>query len=190
MNGELTGKVRKTVRNTIEKWNMLEDTRHLVVGFSGGPDSMCHLDVLIDILKDKDVHLHPVHINHGIRKGVSDEEARFCENYCESMGLSLSVFSHDCEAVARELGLTTEEAGRKLRYDAFGEISNEYGGCPVAIAQNALDQSETVLMRILRGTGTDGLAGIPYSRRDERGYTVIRPLLDVTREEIEGYIED
>ena len=184
---DIVSRVRKTVERTIEKHSMLNNVRHLVVGFSGGPDSMCLLDILIDISKEQGFFIHPVHIDHGIRKGVSQEEAEFCKDFCESRNLAIVIQSHDCEAKAKEWGMSTEAAGRRIRYDAFWEVSKEYGDCPVAVAQNSEDQAETILMRIVRGTGIDGLAGIPYVRNDERGYEILRPLLDVSREDIESY---
>ena len=185
--------VKAKIIKTIEAHHLMSDVNHVVLGFSGGPDSMCLLDVLRKSLTG--IEIHPVHINHGIRKGACDEDQVFCEEYCKMVGLECRSFSYDCEALASEWGMSTEEAGRKLRYDSFGTVVNEikeknagdYRRVVVAVAQNADDQVETILMRILRGTGVSGLSGIPYEREDSRGYSVIRPLLDVSKEEVIEY---
>ena len=184
--------IKKKVKETILRHNLLEGVRHLVLGFSGGPDSMCLLDILQDLSREMNFSISLVHVDHGIRKGVSQEEAEFCKRVAEERNLTIKVFSFDCEEVAKDLGISTEEAGRKIRYDSFGDAVKEIGeeGVAVAVAQNADDQVETVLMRILRGTGPEGLAGIPYKRLDHRGFTVIRPLLDVYKEEILSYLSD
>ena len=103
----------------------------------------------------------------------------------------------DCNRLAEEKKISSEEAGRLVRYGAFAEVCRTLTekGIPqenlrIAVAQNADDQAETILFRILRGAGTDGLSGIRYSRRDQYGNRIIRPLLDITREEIEAYCEE
>ena len=182
--------VKNQIKETILKNDMLTDVRHVILGFSGGPDSMCLLNALLDLVDggEYSFDIYPVHINHGIRKDVCDEEQRFCEAYARERGLVCRSFVYDCEAKAKEWGISTEEAGRKLRYDSFGEVARDLGErTVVAVAQNADDQVETVLMRILRGTGVSGLGGIPYIRDDERGYRIIRPLLDVKRKDVLQY---
>ena len=193
--------VTERIKKTILEHSLLEGVRHLVLGFSGGPDSMCLFHVLNKL--DLDIVIHPVHINHGIRKGVCDEEQEFCEKYISEQGLECRSFVVDCEGQAKEWGISTEEAGRKLRYDAFFQVADEIlekenlnneaegaSSIVIATAQNADDQVETVLMRILRGTGVKGLSGIPYEREDVRGYKIVRPLLDVYKEDILNYCEE
>ncbi len=104
------------------------------------------------------------------------------------------LFVYDCSKIAAEEKITSEEAGRKVRYQAFAEVAAEVAaeGIPrenikIAVAQNADDQAETILFRILRGAGTDGLSGISYRRFDEYGNEIIRPLLDVSKAEILAY---
>ena len=188
--------VYKTVRNTIKEHNMLDNVGHVVLGLSGGPDSMCLLNVLLELSKESGFEIHPVHINHLIRPGACDEDQRFCEEYSASNGLRCRSFVFDCNALAKEKGITTEEAGRDFRYESFAKVVEEIktgdpeGEVVVAVAQNADDQVETVLMRILRGTGTDGLRGISYVRDDSRGFKIIRPLLDVTKKEVLEYLNE
>ncbi len=195
-NTEIEIAVSGRVSDTINEHDLLRKVRHVVLGLSGGPDSMCLFDVLRGVCEPLGIAIHPVHVNHGIRKGICDEEQKFCEEYCNSIGIPLRSFAYDCEALANEWGVSTEEAGRKIRYDSFDVVVKEINGnnvvdddTVVAIAQNANDQVETVLMRILRSTGVSGLSGIPYEREDKRGYRIIRPLLDVKRNEILAYCE-
>ncbi len=154
-----------------------------MAGVSGGPDSVCLLHFLAGLRRELNIRLHAVHVNHMIRGEAADEDQRFTEAFCESLGIPCSVFRYDVPAIAAQKGLTSEEAGREARYEAFFKVLREQGAQKIAIAQNLNDQAETVLMRIIRGTGTDGLSGIGYVRDG----VVIRPLLDVTRKEIEEY---
>lgn len=183
------------VKKTIEAHTLITRGDHIVLGLSGGPDSVCLFHILKSLKDTYDLTIHPVHVNHKFRPGHAEKDQEYVEKICEEAGMPCRSFVVDCNALAEEEGLTSEEAGRKARYDAFhqvaGEIrdaNSEAGGrnVKIAVAQNANDQAETILHRLIRGTGPDGLAGIPYSRM-ERGVPVIRPLLDITRSEIEDY---
>lgn len=169
----------------------------MVVGLSGGPDSMCLFDVFCDLAKDMDWTLHPVHVNHKFRPGAAEEDQEFVEAFCLEKGWPCTTFVVDCMKLAQEQGMTSEEAGRTARYDAFRQVADRLVGegierdrVAIAVAQNANDQCETILFRILRGTGVDGLAGIAYQRYDESGTSIIRPLMDASREEIEAYCKE
>ena len=183
------------IRETIAKHNLIEKGDHIVLGLSGGPDSVCLFDALMEMAEEMDLTIHPVHINHKFRPGEAERDQKYVEDLCKSRQLQCESREVDCNALAEELGMTSEEAGRKARYDAFFEqaetIYSRTGFAPkIAVAQNADDQAETVLFRILRGTGTDGLAGIAYERaeaRDGRSFKVIRPLLDTWRVDIEAH---
>lgn len=193
------------VKETVEKHNLIGNRQHIVLGLSGGPDSMCLFDVLMRLSEEKKLKIYPVHINHGLRPVEADRDQEYVENVCGQRGVICRSFSVDCHSMAEELKMTDEEAGRKARYDAFFETAKDISdsickdtGCSeqealaqvkIAVAHNADDQAETVLFRILRGTGIDGISGISHSRR-ERGFDVIRPILDITREEIEKYCEE
>lgn len=168
----------------------------IVVGFSGGPDSLTLLTGLHLLSEERglDLTLVPVHVNHMIRGAAADEDQRRAEEMCREMGIRCRSFVRDCPQYAAEHGLTEEEAGRKIRYGLFLEIARELeketGRRPaIAVAHNADDQSETVLFRIMRGTGIRGLSAMTPSR-DIDGYELIRPLLAVSRSEIEAYIEE
>ncbi len=223
--------VKQKVFETIKKHDLLQNGMHIVLGLSGGPDSVCLFDVLCEIACEMNLTIHPVHVNHKFRPGAAEEDQEYVEALCRQRGLVCRSFVVDCNQLAREEGLTSEEAGRKARYEAFIKTAAEIAGhaararntdsaeqasfgkdagavgCAnptargggaaavaaqekivIAVAQNANDQAETILFRVLRGTGTDGLAGIAY-KRYEGDVPVIRPLLDVTRDEIEKYCE-
>ena len=192
--------VKQKVLDTIKKHNLLQNGTHIVLGLSGGPDSVCLFDVLCEIACEINLTIHPVHVNHKFRPGAAEEDQKYVEALCRQRGLVCKSFVVDCNKLAQEEGLTSEEAGRKVRYEAFIKTAAEIAGrtnCTkheaqgkivIAVAQNANDQAETILFRMLRGTGTDGLAGIAY-KRYEGDVPVIRPLLDVTRDEIEKYCE-
>ena len=210
--------MKQRVLETIKTHELLEDGTHIVLGLSGGPDSVCLFDVLLELSAVKNFQIHPVHVNHKFRPGDAERDQEYVEELCRQRGLTCRTFTVDCNALAREEGLTSEEAGRKARYDAFFEtaqgitqelaqgFAQELAGeleqhctqepsmpgtdkIAIAVAQNANDQAETILFRMLRGTGTDGLAGIAY-KRYERGFAIVRPLLDVPRDEIEKYCEE
>ena len=170
---------------------------HIVLGLSGGPDSVCLFNVLLELAGDMNLTIHPVHINHKFRPGAAEEDQHYVEQLCALKGLECRTVVTDCTELARSLKLSPEEAGRKARYDAFFGLAEELVSSgiarediAVAVAQNANDQCETILFRIIRGTGIAGLAGISYKREGQGGISVIRPLLDVTRSEIEKYCED
>lgn len=186
--------MKKKILKTIIEHKLITEGMHIVLGLSGGPDSVCLFSVLCQLAEDMNLTIHPVHINHKFRPGAAEEDQAYVEELCGSKGLCCRSFVYDCPAIAKEQKLTPEEAGRNARYEAFFKVAEEIRsqGVPaekiaVAVAQNANDQCETILFRIMRGTGTDGLSGIAYKRDGEGGIAVIRPLLDITRDEIEKY---
>jgi len=169
------------------KKELIEDGQTVVLGLSGGPDSVC---LLYEVLALG----NPVicaHVNHGLRGEESDGDEKYVSAICERLGVPLEILRIDVAALAKEKGLTVEEAGRHARYDFFDEICEKHGGdIVIAVAHNRDDQSETVLMRILRGTGTDGLAGIPSKRKSASGFDIVRPLLGTPRADIERKLEE
>lgn len=188
--------MKKKTLQTIKKHNLIERGMHIVVGLSGGPDSVCLFDILCDLAKEMELSIYAVHINHKLRPGAAEADQKYVEELCEKRNVPCHVFVEDCNDLAKKLGLTSEEAGRKVRYESFGKValSLHEKGIPknkiaIALAHNANDQCETILFRMMRGTGTDGLAGIPYKRFDENNFSIVRPILDMTRSEIEEYCE-
>lgn len=180
------------VKNTIVNNGLIQKGEHIVIGLSGGPDSVCLFHVLFRLKEELKLTLHAVHINHQFRPGAAEEDQEYVEMLCENYHVPCHSFVYDVNRIAKERGITGEEAGRLMRYQSFYEIAQslEMENVKIAVAQNLNDQAETLLMRILRGTGTDGLAGIEYKRTGEGGFEIIRPLLDITRKEIEDYCKD
>ena len=158
---------------------------------------MCLFHVLLKLRQTYGWTIHPVHVNHKFRPGAAEADQAYTEELCRQAGCSCRTFVYDCSAIAKELRLTAEEAGRKVRYEAFAAVAAELcargvsrENICIAVAQNGDDQAETILFRILRGTGVDGLSGIAYERADEAGNRIVRPLLDVKKQDILQYCED
>lgn len=196
MNGTVKA-VRAKIKNTAREHNLFTDDMHIVLGLSGGPDSLCLFDVLCELAEEQKLKIYPVHVNHKFRPGAAEADQEYVEELCRQRGLQCESFVYDCNKIAETEGLTSEEAGRKVRYEAFVKTAEKVAcenGVPaekvvIAVAQNANDQAETILFRLLRGSGIDGLAGIAY-KRYEKNFAVVRPLLDVSRDEIEKYCEE
>ena len=187
--------ITEKVKKTIKKNNLIEKGEHIVIGLSGGPDSVCLFHTLYQLKEELGITLHTVHINHGLRPGAAEEDQMYVERLCADYQVPCQSFTFDVNRIAKEAGISSEDAGRQVRYQSFFEVAekieNETGSSvKIAIAQNMNDQAETVMMRILRGTGTDGLSGIEYLRKENGKGIVIRPLLDVSREEIEQYCSE
>lgn len=187
---------KNIIIDTIIDGGLIEPGQVVIVGLSGGPDSLCLLHALESISSSFNLTLVPVHINHMIRP-EAEEEARHVADICERMDIECEMYEVDCPELAEKLGISTEEAGREVRYNIFDDVAEELEErgvkrerIVIALGHNADDQSETVLFRLLRGSGAHGLAGIPALRISEGGYTIVRPLLSVNRADIEEYIKD
>ena len=164
-------KTFQNVKKLIQKEYLLQKGMHVIIGLSGGPDSVCLFDMLCRLAEELAMQLYPVHVNHQFRPGAAERDQAFCETLCMSRGWPCRSFVYDCAQIAEAEGMTAEEAGRKVRYEAFGMTAADLlrrgiaaQDIAIAVAQNANDQAETILFRILRGTGTDGLAGIAKKR--------------------------
>ena len=181
MSNKVEHNLLKTMRNTIAAHNMFEDGDRVVVGVSGGADSVALLRALRAVQSDFNLTVVVCHVNHKIRPGSAERDQEFVRKLCDELGVEFYTKDVEVEALAAELGLSTEEAGRRVRYEFFNEIAGENG--KIATAHNRNDNAETVMMRFMRGTGLHGLTGIPYKRDN-----IVRPILDVARSEIEDYL--
>ncbi|ASS37751.1 tRNA lysidine(34) synthetase TilS [Mogibacterium pumilum] len=188
--------MNKIVKKIIDS-GTIERGDAVIIGFSGGPDSLTLLHALKSARAELELSLYAVHINHKIRLVDCDKEAEHAKTICEDLEVPFKLVVCDCKEYAVRERLSEEEAGRKIRYEAFSDMANELEcsgiareHIKIAVAQNADDQVETVMFHILRGTAVRGLAGIPLRRLDERGYEVIRPILGIGRTEIESYVEE
>lgn len=171
------------VANTINKKGLFRPSDTLVVGVSGGADSTALLDILAK-LPDYNLKLIVAHLNHCLRAAESDADEQFCRELAASYKIPFESRRVDVNRTAAEGRLSLEDAGRRVRIDFFDEIRIKYGATTVILAHHADDQAETILMHLLRGSGTTGLSGMAY--KNDRDY--VRPLLDVSRYEIEQYL--
>lgn len=176
------------VYNYITEHEMVNPLDRIVVGLSGGADSVCLLVTLCALAERLETgvgNLFAVHVNHMLRGEAAERDEQFSRELCERLGVHYSCYRKDIETYAGELHCTVEEAGRQYRYQCFQEEAARYGCDKIAVAHNRNDLAETVLFNIIRGSGLRGLGGI-QSVRDN----VIRPLLDTQREDIEMYLKE
>ncbi|MBM4168600.1 MAG: tRNA lysidine(34) synthetase TilS [Ignavibacteria bacterium] len=159
----------------------------ILLGVSGGIDSMVLLHLLLTLGERMDIDLQLVHINHRLRGDESDGDEQFVREYAKRLSLPIHVQSVETAMFSSEMGYSIQEGARLLRYRAYEEIRSRIGAHRIATAHHYDDNAETVLMNILRGSGLRGLSGIPVSRDDG---TIIRPLLFARRSEIEAYAHD
>ena len=175
--------MKEKILKTIKKYNLIKDGDKIVVGVSGGPDSITLLDLLLKLKNQNIIKFDIVvcHINHMIREeATSDEE--YVKEYCNKHNIECFVKRAEVEEIAKQNKMGTEETGRKIRYDFFYEILEKTKSNKIATAHNANDNAETVLMNIIRGCGTSGLKGIEANNKQ-----LIRPLIECSRKEIEEY---
>ena len=217
------------VSTYVEKYHMLSAGDIVAAGVSGGADSVCLLFVLSALQKKIPFRLMVVHVNHKIRNEAG-EDAAYVQKLCKGLQVPFYLYEKDVEQIARREGISTEEAGRNIRYEAFREVLTKYAstkcGAPevetkeagktpeaagtemrtapeaetlsrnagghlkIAVAHHKNDRAETVLFHLFRGAGPVGLEGIRPTREDREGIEVIRPLLDVSRTEIEAYLKE
>ena len=168
---------------TIKRHSMLRGGETVLVGLSGGPDSVCLLTVLDRLKETFNLDLHAVYVDHNLRPAETPAEIAYCKKLCEGMKVDFRVKSIDVKGYVKEHGGNKQEAARDLRYRAFHEAATEIRADRIGLAHNADDQAETVFMRLIRGTGASGLAGMPAKRGP-----VIRPLLEVERKDIEAFL--
>ena len=174
----------KVLQSILEN-GLIESGDRIVIGVSGGPDSICLLHVLNNIRNNVkynlNFELYVCHINHGIRENAVLDE-KYVEEYCSKKSIPFYLKKVNIETIAKQEKKGTEETGRNVRYEFFEEIAIKTGSNKIATAHNKNDNIETVIMNILRGSGVSGLKGIEV-KRDK----YIRPLISITREEIEEY---
>ncbi len=150
----------KQIQQAIERYDLLPHGEPVVVGVSGGPDSLCLLHVLRRLADDYGLTLHVAHLNHQIRGPEADADATFVADLAAEWGLACTVVARDVPSLARRHGLAIEEAARQARYTFLAGVAGQVGSRTVAVGHNADDQAETVLMHFLRGAGPAGLRGM------------------------------
>jgi tRNA(Ile)-lysidine synthase len=173
------------VLETIKHNNLIDRGDTVLVGVSGGPDSICLLHVLFVLKEELDIKLYAAHINHMLRGEFADEDQEYVSRFCSHLNIDLFTKKYNIKDIAAKKRISLEEAGREVRYSFFELCSLKINANRIAVGHNKNDQAETILMNIIRGTGIEGLKGMDYCRNK-----VIRPLLDTNREEIEKYCEE
>lgn len=187
--------MRETILETIKKYHLIENGDKIVVGVSGGPDSICLLDNLKEIRTHPHLNPEPVgtmwdfeivvaHVNHMIRKEANEDE-KYVKEYCEKNEIEFYAKSIDVLKIAHTNKIGTEEAGRLARYDFFDEVLKKTKATKIAVAHNKNDKIETILMHFLRGSGMEGLKGIEPIKGN-----IIRPLIACERLQIEAYCKE
>jgi tRNA(Ile)-lysidine synthase len=169
------------VYNFICKNNLLSSGECVVCGLSGGADSVALILTLNDLKEKLNINVEALHVNHCLRGKESDRDEEFCRELCKNLDIPFKAVSCDVKSLSASECISTEEAARKLRYQIFADHSH---GKKIATAHNANDNLETVILNLSRGTGVKGLSGIPVCRGN-----IIRPLLSVTRQEIEDFLK-
>lgn len=169
------------VLKTVDKYNMIQSGNTVLAAVSGGYDSLCMLYVLKEICKIRNCELAVMHLNHSFR-AEADSDAQFVKETCEKLSVPFHLKKVDVSKYAEDNGISFETAGREIRYEFFGEVAKEYKSPVIATAHNANDSVESFFMHLLRGSGLSGLTGIAPKRDN-----IIRPLIEITREEIENY---
>jgi len=188
------------VKDFIQRHRLVLCGQVVVVGVSGGADSVCLLDVLVRWQKALDIKLHIAHLNHQLRGAEAESDAEYVANLASKLGIPATIGKCDVPAYRAEKNCSVEEAARELRYDFLTGVATDVGASRIAIGHTRDDHVETILMHILRGAGTSGLRGLkPCSpvpceshKLSAIGYRilVIRPLLGITREETIGYCQE
>lgn len=168
----------------MEQWNMFPESGGIILcAVSGGRDSMCLLHYLYELSKTMEFSVAAAHFNHEMRD-TADSDQVFVAEFCRERNIPFYVGRGNVYAIAAQSGIGVEETGRRLRYEFLEELAQRINADKIATAHHAGDQAETVLLNLLRGTGPEGLAGIPPVRGK-----LIRPLLQTNREEMEAYLE-
>ncbi len=170
------------ILETIKKNNMIKSGEKIIVAVSGGPDSICLLNILNNIKDKLNIKIVVAHVNHSLR-AEADEETEYVKEFCEKLNIECFIKKINILEIAENYKVGTEEAGRRERYNFFDEVFLKIKADKIATAHNLNDNVETVLMNIIRGTGLYGLKGIEEVRNNK----YIRPLIEISRQEIEEY---
>lgn len=176
--------IEEKVLKTIQKYNLIQANDKIVLGVSGGPDSLFMLYILNKLKEQLQFKMVVAHVNHMIRE-EADSEEQFVKEFCKKIGIEFYSKRIDVEKFANNNKIGTEEAGRKVRYEFFDEILEKTQSNKIAIAHNKNDKVETIIMHLLRGSGISGLQGIEPIKDGK----IIRPIIEIERTQIEEYCD-
>ncbi|MCX8030804.1 MAG: tRNA lysidine(34) synthetase TilS [Thermodesulfovibrionales bacterium] len=173
------------VRDTISKFNMIFRNDIILIALSGGADSVCLLKVLSELKDEFELKLNSLYIDHGLRPDEIPLEIEFCSRLSESLKIPFMIRKVDVLGYSKGEKMTKQQAARELRYMVFNEVAFEIKADKIALGHTADDQAETLLLRLIRGSGSLGLAGIPPVRQK-----IIRPLIEIERKDIEAFLDE
>ncbi len=174
--------LKEEVLKTIKKYNLINNGDKIIVGVSGGPDSVCLLHVLNSLKTQLNIEIVVAHVNHMIRE-VADIETEYVQEFCKNINVPCFIKKVNVLEIAKQSKKGTEEVGRDERYSFFDEVLKQTNSNKIATAHNSNDKAETVILNIVRGSGIAGLKGIEANRDNK----YIRPLIETSRDEIEKY---
>ncbi|MBN2187474.1 MAG: tRNA lysidine(34) synthetase TilS [Dehalococcoidia bacterium] len=195
-------RLESRILDFIQQHSLIPPGETVLAGVSGGADSVCLLHVLARCQRRLGINLHVAHLNHQLRGAESQADASYVANLADRLSIAITIDKQDVASYKAQRNCSIEEAARGLRYNFLARVANDIGANRVAIGHTKDDQVETILMHILRGTGTSGLRGLePYSpmvygkegtssQAKRSNLSVIRPLLDTTREETLNYCQE
>ena len=180
------------VKNFIQEHNLVSSQDRLLVAVSGGADSICLLDILVRLKDELGIGLHVAHLNHQLRGTESDADAHYVAEMADRLGVPATIKNQDIRAHQKQYRLSLEEAAREVRYRFLADTAGTIGASLVAVGHTIDDQVETILMHLVRGTGTRGLVGlrpciVQRLPPDGEKLTVVRPLLGLYRQEVSSY---
>nr|WP_207738500.1 tRNA lysidine(34) synthetase TilS [Clostridium sp. D46t1_190503_E9] len=174
------------VKDFIIKNDLIQDGDRVLVALSGGPDSVCLLHILYKLRNSLNIDIGAAHVNHMLRGQDAFNDEEYAKKICEEFNIDFYSKRINIDEIAKEKSISHEMAGREERYNFFDFIKNTHNYSKIAVAHNSNDQAETVIMNMMRGAGIEGLCGI----RSKRKGGIIRPILCLSRDEIENYCED
>jgi len=180
----MTNKLVQSIKDQIIKNELMKPNDRIIVGLSGGVDSVALLGILNVLKNELCIELYPIYVHHGLRDDA-DEDVAFCYSLCEKLQLNLEVVYVNVYEHIVKTKETEEEAARNLRYDALRNYLVKVNGSCIAVAHHKDDQAETVLHRFLRGSGTLGLSGMDMKSKD-----IVRPLLKTSKRDLEEYVKN
>lgn len=178
----------KEIKNTLKKFCLLNRGDRVIIALSGGPDSVSLLLALNIFKKEFHLTLACAHLNHNLRQEESDEDQRYVVRLSSKLKIPIFTASKDIKNFAAEKGLSIEQAARQLRYEFLLESAKTFKANKIAVGHTRDDQAETLLMRLLRGSGLRGLKSIPPVREISPGIYIIRPLIETSRKQIESFL--
>jgi len=190
MKGKQQPTLEQRVLHFIEERHLILSHHPLLVAVSGGPDSVCLLHILANLREELGIGLHVAHLNHQLRGAESEADAQYVSELAHRLDIPATIEKRDVKGYQAQARISLEEAAREVRYTFLAQVARSIGADRVTVGHTIDDHIETILMHLIRGTGTRGLRGLqPYTEWKSKtdSLTVIRPLLEVSREETAGY---